>query len=69
LAESEDHLARGGKSAHQQALSALVKMREREGAHLAKDLALRIGVMQKSVAQDPAKAGPHDGGELPQEPA
>jgi uncharacterized protein (TIGR00255 family) len=32
-------------------LAALLKMREREGAHLAKDLSARIGVMQKSVAQ------------------
>jgi uncharacterized protein (TIGR00255 family) len=34
-----------------QGLTALVKMREREGAHLAKDLTARIGVMQKAVAQ------------------
>ena len=34
-----------------QALTALVRMREREGAHLAKDLTMRIGVMQKAVAQ------------------
>jgi uncharacterized protein (TIGR00255 family) len=34
-----------------QGLAALLKMREREGAHLAKDLALRIGIMQKAVAQ------------------
>ncbi|HEX9046055.1 MAG TPA: YicC/YloC family endoribonuclease [Verrucomicrobiae bacterium] len=32
------------------ALAALLKMREREGAHLAKDLSTRIAVMQKSVA-------------------
>jgi uncharacterized protein (TIGR00255 family) len=31
------------------ALGALVKMREREGAHLAQDLAARIGVMRQSV--------------------
>lgn len=31
------------------ALAALVTMREREGAHLARDLAARIGVMRKSV--------------------
>jgi len=31
------------------ALSALVTMREREGAHLAKDLAARVGVMRKCV--------------------
>jgi uncharacterized protein (TIGR00255 family) len=34
-----------------QALSALVKMREREGAHLAEDLALRIGVMRQSAGK------------------
>jgi uncharacterized protein (TIGR00255 family) len=34
-----------------QGLTALLKMREREGAHLARDLVLRINVMQKSVAQ------------------
>jgi uncharacterized protein (TIGR00255 family) len=42
------------------ALSALVTMREREGAHLAKDLATRVGVMRKSVErvakQAPASA-------------
>ena len=32
-----------------QALAALVKMREREGAHLSSDLAARIGIMRKSV--------------------
>jgi uncharacterized protein (TIGR00255 family) len=32
------------------ALAALLKMRSREGAHLARDLALRISVMQKAVA-------------------
>ena len=37
------------ESALKQALGALVKMREREGAHLAQDLAARIGVMRKSV--------------------
>ena len=31
------------------ALAALVTMREREGAHLAKDLAARIAVMRKCV--------------------
>ena len=34
-----------------QSLAALLKMREREGSHLAKDLSTRIGIMQKSVAQ------------------
>jgi len=42
------------------ALTALVTMREREGAHLAKDLAARVGVMRKSVErvakQAPASA-------------
>jgi uncharacterized protein (TIGR00255 family) len=33
------------------ALGALVKMREREGAHLAEDLALRIGVMRQSAGK------------------
>jgi uncharacterized protein (TIGR00255 family) len=37
------------EKALQQALAALVKMREREGAHLAKDLAHRIGVMRAAV--------------------
>jgi uncharacterized protein (TIGR00255 family) len=32
-----------------QALAALVKMREREGAHLAADLAARIGAMRRAV--------------------
>jgi uncharacterized protein (TIGR00255 family) len=34
-----------------QALAALVKMREREGAHLEKDLSARIGVMSSAVAK------------------
>ena len=50
LAESEN-LWPALEKALNQALAALLKMREREGAHLAKDLALRISVMQKSVAQ------------------
>jgi uncharacterized protein (TIGR00255 family) len=33
------------------ALSQLVKMREREGAHLAQDLAKRVAIMRKSAAQ------------------
>jgi uncharacterized protein (TIGR00255 family) len=37
------------EKALQQALAALVKMREREGAHLAKDLTARIDIMRKSV--------------------
>jgi uncharacterized protein (TIGR00255 family) len=36
------------KALHQ-ALAALVKMREREGGHLAEDLAAHIGIMRKSV--------------------
>jgi len=35
----------------QQALAALVKMREREGTHLAQDLAARVGILQKSAGQ------------------
>ena len=34
-----------------QALSQMVKMREREGAHLAQDLAKRIAIMRQSAAQ------------------
>ena len=37
--------------ATKQALAALVKMREREGAHLAQDLAKRIAIMRKCVAR------------------
>jgi uncharacterized protein (TIGR00255 family) len=37
------------EKALKQALLSLVKMREREGAHLAEDLAARIGVMRKAV--------------------
>ena len=39
------------EKALKQALAALVNMREREGAHLAEDLALRIGVMRQSAAK------------------
>src|SRR3989475_5467818 len=39
------------EKALRKALMALVKMREREGAHLVQDLAHRIAVMRKSVAQ------------------
>jgi uncharacterized protein (TIGR00255 family) len=49
LAETED-LWPAVEKALNQGLTALLKMREREGAHLAKDLSARIGVMQKSVA-------------------
>ena len=48
LAESED-LWPAVEKALTQALTALVKMREREGAHLAKDLASRIRVMHAAV--------------------
>lgn len=48
LAESEN-LWPAVEKALNQGLAALVKMREREGAHLAKDLAARISVMQKAV--------------------
>lgn len=50
LAESED-VWPAVETALDHALAALIKMRGREGAHLAKDLASRIGVMQKAVAQ------------------
>jgi uncharacterized protein (TIGR00255 family) len=50
LAGAED-LWPAVKEALDHALGALLKMREREGAHLAKDLGLRIGVMRKAVAQ------------------
>jgi uncharacterized protein (TIGR00255 family) len=49
LAGTED-LWPAAEKALNAALGALLKMREREGAHLAKDLSARIGVMQKSVA-------------------
>ena len=39
------------EKALKQGLAALVKMREREGAHLAQDLAARVGVLQKCVGQ------------------
>jgi uncharacterized protein (TIGR00255 family) len=35
----------------QQALGTLLKMREREGEHLARDLAKRIGIMRKAASQ------------------
>jgi uncharacterized protein (TIGR00255 family) len=55
--QTDEQLAESGnlgpavEKAMSQALASLLKMREREGAHLAKDLTLRISVMQKSVAQ------------------
>ena len=39
------------EKALKQALAALVKMREREGAHLAMDLTARIGMMKKAARQ------------------
>ena len=48
LAETED-LWPAVEKALEQGLTALVKMREREGAHLAKDLSARIGVMRAAV--------------------
>jgi uncharacterized protein (TIGR00255 family) len=48
LAETEN-LWPAVEKALKQALAALVKMREREGAHLAKDLAARIAIMRKCV--------------------
>src|SRR5579872_375983 len=39
------------ETALQKALATLLKMREREGAHLAKDLATRIDIMRKSSLQ------------------
>jgi uncharacterized protein (TIGR00255 family) len=50
LAGTED-LWPAVEKALNQALAALLKMREREGSHLARDLSARIGVMKKSVAQ------------------
>jgi uncharacterized protein (TIGR00255 family) len=50
LAESED-LWPAVEKALNQALAALVKMREREGAHLAKDLSARTGVMSAAVGK------------------
>jgi uncharacterized protein (TIGR00255 family) len=50
LAESED-LWPAVEKALNQGLAALLKMREREGAHLARDLASRINVMRKAAAQ------------------
>jgi uncharacterized protein (TIGR00255 family) len=50
LAEAEN-LWPAVEKALKQALAALVKMREREGAHLAKDLVARVGVMQKCAGR------------------
>jgi uncharacterized protein (TIGR00255 family) len=48
LAEAED-LWPAVEKALNHALAALVKMREREGAHLTKDLTARIGIMRTAV--------------------
>ncbi len=48
LADAEDFWP-GIEKALQQALNNLLKMREREGGHLMKDLALRIAAMRKSA--------------------
>jgi uncharacterized protein (TIGR00255 family) len=50
MAEAEDFWPAVEK-ALQAALGMLLKMREREGAHLAKDLGARIGTMRKTTAQ------------------
>jgi uncharacterized protein (TIGR00255 family) len=50
MADAEDFWS-PVQRALQKALAMLVKMREREGAHLQKDLTQRIAVMQKSVAR------------------
>ena len=50
LAETEDLWPAVEKSLNQ-GLAALLKMREREGAHLAGDLTARIAVMQTAVAK------------------
>ena len=47
--EDADHFWPAIEAAVQKALDACVKMREREGAHLAKDLQARIGAMRKGV--------------------
>ena len=41
----------GGGKALKKALAQMVRMREREGAHLAQDLAQRIAVMRQAAAQ------------------
>jgi uncharacterized protein (TIGR00255 family) len=50
MADAEDFWSAVEKSL-QQALATLLKMREREGAHLARDLAARVKIMRKSTAQ------------------
>ena len=48
LADAE-HLWPAVEKSLEQALAALVKMRQREGAHLARDLAARVAAMRKCV--------------------
>jgi len=55
LADAE-HLWPTMEKALKQALAALVKMREREGAHLAQDLAARVALMRKCAAKIQAQA-------------
>ncbi len=55
LADAE-HLWPAVEKALKQALASLVKMREREGAHLAQDLAARVAAMRKSAARIQAQA-------------
>ncbi len=50
MADAEDFWP-SVESALKKALAMLVKMREREGSHLQKDLMQRIAIMQKSVAR------------------
>ena len=50
MADAEDFWPVVEKSL-QQAIATLLKMREREGAHLARDLAARVKIMRKSTAQ------------------
>jgi len=55
--QTDEELVEAGKiwpvieKALKQALAALMKMREREGAHLAQDLAVRIAIMRKAVGK------------------
>jgi len=50
IAEEENFWPAVEKALHK-ALSALVKMREREGAHLKEDLAERVAIMRKAATQ------------------
>ncbi len=55
LADAE-HLWPAVEKALKQALAGLVRMREREGAHLARDLAARVAAMRKSAAKIEARS-------------